>query len=68
MGNPIQAINDTRSPVCKHDFQGWRTFPDGNGGEQFCSKCGMGAQAWTLMNEFLIEPRAAYSETGEKEK
>jgi hypothetical protein len=37
--------------ACKddeHDFKGWRDFADGNGGEQICTKCGMGAMAWTL--------------------
>lgn len=34
--------------ACDHDFGGWRDFPDGNGGEQFCSKCGMGAMQFTL--------------------
>ena len=31
-----------------HNFAGWRGFPDGNGGEQVCTKCGVGAMAWTL--------------------
>lgn len=31
-----------------HDFQGWRDFDDGSGGEQVCSKCGVGAMAWSL--------------------
>lgn len=33
---------------CDHDFRGFRAFPDGNGGEQVCSKCGIGAMAYTL--------------------
>lgn len=33
---------------CKHEFRGWREFPDGNGGEAVCSKCGIGAMAYTL--------------------
>ena len=33
---------------CAHEFQGWREFADGNGGESFCSKCGMGAMAYSL--------------------
>lgn len=33
---------------CEHDFQGWREFSDGNGGEQVCTKCGMGAMAHSL--------------------
>lgn len=36
------------TPKCDHDFKGWREFADGNGGEQVCSKCGMGAMAWSL--------------------
>lgn len=31
-----------------HDFQGWRDFPDGSGGEQVCKKCGVGAMAWSM--------------------
>lgn len=34
--------------TCGHDFQGWRPFPDGNGGEQVCTKCGIGAMEYTL--------------------
>lgn len=38
--------------MCKdggdHDFQEWRNLPDGNGGEQVCAKCGLGAMAYTL--------------------
>lgn len=34
--------------ACKHDFKGWRDFPDGNGGEAVCTKCGMGAMAYTM--------------------
>lgn len=33
---------------CDHDFQGWREFEDGLGGEQACTKCGLGAMAHTL--------------------
>ncbi|QTH19747.1 hypothetical protein HRJ34_15365 [Rhizorhabdus wittichii] len=33
---------------CQHDFQGWREFSDGRGGERVCTKCGMGAMAHTL--------------------
>lgn len=36
------------TPSCDHDFQGWREHDDGRGGEQVCSKCGMGAMAWSL--------------------
>jgi hypothetical protein len=42
-------IHVTPKPeACKHDFQGWRVFDDGRGGEQVCTKCGMGAMAHTL--------------------
>lgn len=36
---------------CEHDFQGWREFDDGNGGEAVCTKCGLGAMAHTLRQE-----------------
>lgn len=44
---PVRAAQplDAR---CKHDFAGWRDFADGNGGERFCQKCGLGAMAHTL--------------------
>lgn len=35
--------------ACKHDFADWREFEDGRGGEQVCSKCGMGAMHYSLM-------------------
>lgn len=41
-----------KPPACDHDFQGWREFEDGTGGEQVCSKCGMGAMAHTLSLDF----------------
>lgn len=45
----IPFIHVTPKPdLCEHDFQGWRDFPDGNGGEAVCAKCGMGAMAYTL--------------------
>ncbi len=34
--------------ACDHDFQGWREFEDGNGGETVCTKCGMGAMTYSL--------------------
>ncbi len=37
-----------KADACKHDFQGWREFDDGRGGEQVCTKCGIGAMAHTL--------------------
>lgn len=36
------------TPTCDHDFQGWRDHADGRGGEQVCTKCGMGAMAWSM--------------------
>jgi hypothetical protein len=38
--------------ICDHDFAGWRNFADGSGGEQVCTKCGMGAMAYTLATGF----------------
>lgn len=35
-------------PECEHDFQGWREFDDGLGGETVCSKCGIGAMEWSI--------------------
>ena len=37
-----------RESNCDHDFRGFRPFPDGNGGESVCTKCGMGAMEHTL--------------------
>jgi hypothetical protein len=31
-----------------HVFKGWREFEDGNGGEQVCTKCGIGALEHSL--------------------
>lgn len=33
---------------CEHDFAAWRDFEDSNGGELFCTRCGLGAMAHTL--------------------
>jgi hypothetical protein len=33
---------------CQHEFDGWRVFADGRGGERVCQRCGMGAMAHTL--------------------
>lgn len=33
---------------CEHNFQGWREFPEGNGGETFCQRCGMGAMSHSM--------------------
>ena len=38
--------------ACDHNFKGWREFGDGNGGEAVCTKCGMGAMAYTLRTGF----------------
>ena len=38
-------------PPCDHEFGGWREFDDGNGGEQFCQKCGIGAMYYSMWNE-----------------
>lgn len=35
-----QCVGDDH---CEHDFQGWREFEDGLGGEAVCAKCGIGA-------------------------
>lgn len=37
-----------RADACAHDFQGWREFDDGHGGEQVCTKCGIGAMSYSL--------------------
>ncbi len=38
--------------ACKHDFQGWQEHHDDDGrvmgGEQVCTKCGIGAMAYSL--------------------
>lgn len=33
---------------CEHDFQGWREFEDGRGGEQVCRRCGLGAMGHAM--------------------
>ena len=38
-----------KADACDHDWGSWRDFP--TGGEQFCTKCGMGAAQFTLMHE-----------------
>jgi len=43
-----QPIFYHETPRCEHEFAGWREFEDGNGGERFCQKCGLGAMAHTL--------------------
>ena len=36
------------SGACDHEFSGWREFDGGQGGEQFCQKCGTGAMEWSM--------------------
>lgn len=38
--------------ACEHEWGGWRDFEDGRGGERFCQKCGLGAMANTLSQDF----------------
>lgn len=46
---PELFVHVTPKPdACDHDFHGWRDFEDGNGGEQVCRKCGMGAMTYSL--------------------
>lgn len=33
---------------CEHDWQGWREFADGSGGERVCTRCGKGAMSHSL--------------------
>ncbi len=33
---------------CEHNWQGWRNFEDGSGGETFCERCGTGAMSHSL--------------------
>lgn len=33
---------------CQHEFEGWRAFEDGRGGERVCKRCGMGAMSHDL--------------------
>lgn len=40
-----------KADACEHDFQGWREIRcegGGGGGEQVCTKCGMGAMEYSL--------------------
>ena len=37
-----------KADECKHEFEGWRDFEDGRGGEAICKKCGIGAMAYSL--------------------
>jgi hypothetical protein len=36
------------TPKCDHVFAGWREFENGNGGEQVCTKCGIGAMTASI--------------------
>lgn len=51
-GADIEAmsfVHVSPSPdTCDHNFTGWREFDDGLGGERVCSKCDMGAMAYSL--------------------
>ena len=44
----VLADEQTRVERCQHEFAGWREFADGNGGEQVCKKCGVGAMKASL--------------------
>lgn len=51
-GESIFIHVQPKTDACEHDFGGWRDFEDGNGGEQVCKKCGLGAMAHTLSIDF----------------
>jgi hypothetical protein len=38
--------------TCAHEWGGWRDFEDGRGGEQVCKKCGLGAMANSLAQDW----------------
>ena len=46
--DPNSCYCDCPNGPCEHDFKGWREFEDGLGGEQVCSRCGMGAMSHSL--------------------
>lgn len=50
--DPLFLHVSPKPDSCEHDFTGWRQFADGNGGEQVCAKCGVGALAHTLRTGF----------------
>lgn len=51
--NDFTVVHMSPDPgMCDHDFQGWRKFKDGRGGERVCAKCGLGAMAHTLSLDF----------------
>lgn len=48
----IQVFTDSswcNDGTPNHDWQGWREFDGGRGGERVCAKCGMGAMHHSLM-------------------
>jgi hypothetical protein len=49
---PLPQLPTGYIDECDHDFQGWRDHKDeqgrANGGEQVCTKCGMGAMTYSL--------------------
>lgn len=44
----FQSLFFHETPTCEHNFQGWREFEDGHGGEKVCTKCGVGAMGWSM--------------------
>lgn len=40
--------------ACNHEFDGWREFEGGCGGEQVCTKCGMGAAQHSLRQDDIV--------------
>ena len=46
--NPNSCYCACPDGPCEHDWQGWRDFEDGSGGETVCKRCGMGAMSHTL--------------------
>lgn len=46
--SPHDCYCDCPDGPCEHQFSGWREFAHGRGGEQFCTKCGMGAMAHSM--------------------
>ena len=48
MGQDPGMTLDDLEECAEHDFQGCRVFADGRGSEQVCTRCGLGAMAWTM--------------------
>lgn len=46
--NPDACYCNCPEGPCEHDFQGWREFEDGSGGEQVCSRCSLGAMSHSM--------------------